>query len=291
MSLGLLVLRITLGTYLLQWAWLNFQYPTEAIKIYSRWYNVPTANLPTNIIGITFGVLGTLMVLGIGRRFSYGAAAIAMSIMVGGLLPHLINPFGVHKAPYYMNHALVAQVPMIAGYLALFFLYPFDRYSLDQLLRNNYRNQSQPLDTKLPNDFKVSLILMFTRISCALFFLFWGSEKFVKSEMSVGIFERWYGVSSNQYVIATLVGVIEIVLAFLIALGLFRGVSYGIALIIKTKTIWAISALIFFPFASQTGGRLSTVGASPSVFSVLLFLFLVRHWDNMSLLSERPKLK
>jgi len=118
---------------------------------------------------------------------------------------------------------------------------------------------------------------------CALFFLFWGSEKFVKTDFSVGILERWYGISSHQHLTAYLVGVLEIALAICIALGLFRRFVYGLAVIIKAKTIWAISALIFFPFASQTGGRLSTVGASPSVFAILLFLYLVRHWDKLSL--------
>jgi len=172
MSLSLLVLRLTLAAYLLQWAWLNLQYPAEAIKVYSRWYNLPLEGFSTNIIGVAFSILGTLMMLGFCRRFSYGITAIAMSIMVGGLLPQLINPFGLHKAPYYMNHALIAQVPMMAGYAALFFLYRFDRYSLDQLLEYRFSDPSQSPDINLPSDFKISLILMFTRFSCALFFLF-----------------------------------------------------------------------------------------------------------------------
>lgn len=108
--------------------------------------------------------------------------------------------------------------------------------------------------------------------------------------MSASILERWYSVGVYQEVVTLLVGVFEILLALAIMTGTLRRLTYGIAALVKAKTCWAIAALLLFPFATESGGRLTTVAASVPVLGVLWFLYWARAWDTLSLDARRePK--
>ena len=290
MALGLLVLRLVLAVYLVQWGILHFVYTGAAIDVYGRWYDLsPSAN---SVAGIGLGlIIASLMIAtGFGCRIGYGIGLLFQGAMVVGLMPHLLDPYGFHQPPAWINHGLIAQVPVLAAYAALYALRSADAFSLNRVIDEKRTSASHPGEKLNPGDRRTAQVLLVIRLTAAVFFLQWGIEKFIATEMSVSMMERWYGVSGYQEAITLATGVFEIVLALALALGTLRRLTYGIAALVKLKTCWAIATLLIFPFATESGGRLTTVAASVPLFATLWFLYWVRAWDTLSM-DARSDLK
>ena len=273
---GLLGLRLVLALYLAQWAWLQWQYPEAAVDVYQRWYGIAPALGLTEIVGLGLLIASLAMAVGLLRVVSFGIGVLFMAAMVLGLTPHLLNPYGFHQPPNWINHGLIAQVPALAGYVALFMLRRFDRLSFDG-------RSAEPVEPPVPGDATVAQAMLIMRITCGIFFLQWGIEKFAMTEMSVGMMERWYGVTFNPVIVTYAAGVFQITLAAAFFTGTLPRLTYAIGGLIKFKTCLAIAMLLLFPFATQSGGRLSTVAASLPVLAVLWTLYALRAWDTISL--------
>lgn len=291
MPLGLLVLRVVLALYLVQWGILQFVYTDAAIDVYERWYGFAPSVVVADAVGLALIIGSAMMATGLGCRIGYGIGVLFQGLMVAGLMPHLLDPYGYHQPPNWINHGLIAQVPALAGYIALYMLRQADRYSLDFLIeqkRGADVSQWTPPSTGHKSTAQALLII---RLTGALFFFQWGVEKFVETEMSVGMMERWYGVGSFQEAATYATGVFEILLAVALATGTLRRLTYAIAALVKAKTCWAIATLLLFPFATESGGRLSSVAASVPVLGVLWFLYWVRAWDTLSFDAKRMTIK
>lgn len=290
---GLLALRLVLALYLIQWGILHFLYTSPAIDVYMRWYDVAPSASVTSGIGLALIIAGVMVAVGFGCRIGYGIGLLFQGAMVIGLMPHLLNPYGFHQPPIWINHGLVAQVPVLAGYLALYMLRTADTFSLDKIIDNKREQGTAAWEDIKPGDRRATLALLFIRITAAIFFLQWGIEKFIATEMSVSMMERWYGVGTYQETVTLATGVFEIILALALATGTLRRFTYGVAALVKLKTCWAIAALLLFPFATESGGRLTTVAASVPLFATLWFLYWVRAWDTISFderqISNRAK--
>lgn len=287
LPLGLLALRIILAIYLIQWGILHFIYSGAAVDVYQRWFGFSPSELVVDGVGLALIIASVMMALGFSCRIGYGVGVLFQGAMVIGLLPHLVDPYGFHQPPAWINHGLIAQVPALAGYVALYVLRNSDTLSLDKLIDDKRQTAPSRWQMIAPGDSTAANAMLFIRITAALFFFQWGVEKFVMTDMSVGMMERWYGIGSAQMAVTYATGVFEIVLAIALATGTLRRLTYGIATLVKLKTCWAIAALLLFPFATESGGRLSTVAASVPTAVVLWFLYWTRAWDSTSVDARR----
>lgn len=280
LSASLLFLRLVLAVYLLQWAWLHAIYASAAVDVYVRWYGVSPSAEAIRISGYVLALVGLMMALGICRRITYALAIVFFGGLLIGLIPHLIDPYGFHQTNR-PNHAFIAQVPALTGYIALYALRELDSYSCDCLYLNKESEGEHPNEASLINN-RVASTLLTIRIASAVFFFQWGVEKFVAADMSAGILERWYGIDNHGQLITMLLGGFEILLAIALLTGTLQRLTYAISALIKLKTCWAIAGLLLAPFATESGGRLSSVGASLPTLAVLCFLYAVRKYDRFS---------
>jgi len=125
--------------------------------------------------------------------------------------------------------------------------------------------------------------MLVMRVTCGIFFLQWGIEKVVALEMSIGMLERWYGVTISPVLVTYATGVFQITMALAFLTGSLPRLTYAVGGLVKFKTCLAIGGLLLFPFATESGGRLSTVAASVPVLGVLWTLYALRAWDTLSL--------
>ena len=285
LATGLLVLRIVLGAYTWQWGYLLANYTDAAIDVYQRWYGFSPPEIAVEYFGVFLLLIALNLVAGMARSFAYAVALAFQALMVVGLIPHLLDPYGFHQPPNWINHGLIAQVTALAGYIALFLLWKADRFCIERKLIG----ARAPVVTLHPGDRTAGVALLTIRIAAALFFLQWGVEKFVEREMSLGMMERWYGIGSATELAVVAAGVSEILLAAALAAGAWRRPTYGIAVAIKVATCIAIAGMLFFPFANENGGRMSGVAASIPTLGTLWFLYFARAWDVLSFDAKRAQ--
>lgn len=119
---ALLVLRVTLGIFLLQWGIEKFVVPSNTTAIWGYFYglNVPEA------LGYAFGIaeiaIAACLILGLCRTLSYGAAMGLHAVTTIVSWRQLIDPWGGDA-----NHLFVAGVPVLGAFIALFLLRSRDR--------------------------------------------------------------------------------------------------------------------------------------------------------------------
>jgi putative oxidoreductase len=124
---ALLVLRITLGIFLLQWGVEKFVVPQSNASIWSQFYglNIPQA------LGYAFGAaeiaIAACLFLGLFRTAAYGAALALHAVTVLVSWRELFNPWGDP-----VNHLFIASVPVLGALIALFLLRHWDRGIFDQ---------------------------------------------------------------------------------------------------------------------------------------------------------------
>jgi putative oxidoreductase len=123
----LLVLRLTLGLFLLQWGVEKFVVPQSAVAIWGHFYGV---NLP-QLLGYVFGVIeiaiAVCLFLGACRTVAYGAAFLLYAVTVAVSWRQLLDPWGDP-----VNHLFIASIPVLGALLALFLLRHWDRGVLER---------------------------------------------------------------------------------------------------------------------------------------------------------------
>jgi putative oxidoreductase len=130
LSRALLVLRLTLGLFLLQWGIEKFVVPQNTVVIWGYFYglNVPQA------LGYVFGAIeiaiAGCLLLGVLRTVAYGAALALHAVSVLVSWRQLLDPWGDAA-----NHLFIASVPVLGALIALFLLRHWDRGILDQTRR------------------------------------------------------------------------------------------------------------------------------------------------------------
>jgi putative oxidoreductase len=119
---ALLVLRITLGLFLLQWGLEKFTVPQNTAAIWGAFYglNVPQA------LGYLFGAaeiaIAICLFLGVFRTVAYGAALALHAVTVLVSWRQLLHPWADP-----VNHLFIASIPVLGGLIALFLLRHWDR--------------------------------------------------------------------------------------------------------------------------------------------------------------------
>ena len=119
---ALLVLRITLGLFLLQWGVEKFVVPQSNLFIWSHFYGMDVSQTLGYAFGAAEIAIALCMILGLFRTVVYGAALFLHTVTVLVTWRQLINPWGDP-----INHLFTAGVPVLGGFLALFLLRHWDR--------------------------------------------------------------------------------------------------------------------------------------------------------------------
>ncbi|MGH7558759.1 MAG: DoxX family membrane protein [Gemmatimonadota bacterium] len=122
LSRALLVLRITLGLFLLQWGVEKFVVPQNTVAIWGYFYGL---NVPQTL-GYVFGAveiaIAGCLFLGLFRTAAYGAALALHAVSVLVSWRQLLDPWGDAA-----NHLFIASVPVLGALIAPFLLRHWDR--------------------------------------------------------------------------------------------------------------------------------------------------------------------
>ena len=124
---ALLVLRITLGLFLLQWGVEKFVMPQVSVFIWDYFYGVALPQAAGYLFGAVEIAIAICLFLGLFRTVAYGAAAVLHGVTVVVTWRQLIDPWGDP-----INHLFVAGIPVLGGFIALFLLRQWDRGVLDR---------------------------------------------------------------------------------------------------------------------------------------------------------------
>jgi putative oxidoreductase len=119
---ALLVLRLTLGLFLLQWGVEKFVVPTNTVAIWGYFYGVDVPQALGYAFGAAEIVIAACLFLGVFRTVAYGAALVLHAVSVLVSWRQLLDPWGDPA-----NHLFIAGVPVLGALLALFLLRRWDR--------------------------------------------------------------------------------------------------------------------------------------------------------------------
>ena len=123
----LLLLRITLGLFLLQWGIEKFVVPAGTISIGQGFYGIVMPDWLPLVLGAAEVVLALFLLCGVFRRGTYGVALLVHTVSVAVTVPRMLNPY----APG--NHLFFTAVPVLAAFIILYALRAEDRWSFDRL--------------------------------------------------------------------------------------------------------------------------------------------------------------
>ena len=127
LSRALLVLRVTLGLFLLQWGVEKFVVPQNTVGIWSHFYGLDVPQTLGYLFGALEIAIAVCLFLGLFRTVAYGAALALHAVTVLVTWRQLLDPWGDE-----VNHLFIAGVPVLGGFIALFLLRHWDRGVLDR---------------------------------------------------------------------------------------------------------------------------------------------------------------
>jgi uncharacterized membrane protein YphA (DoxX/SURF4 family) len=122
LSRALLVLRVTLGLFLLQWGVEKFVVPQNTVGIWSHFYGLDVPQTLGYLFGALEIAIAICLFLGLFRTVAYGAALALHAVTVLVTWRQLLDPWGDE-----VNHLFIAGVPVLGGFIALFLLRHWDR--------------------------------------------------------------------------------------------------------------------------------------------------------------------
>lgn len=123
---ALLVLRITLGLFLLQWGVEKFVVPGNTVDIWGYFYGLDVPQILAYGFGIVEIAIAGCLFLGLFRTVAYGAALALHAVTVLVTWRPLLDPWGDP-----VNHLFIAAVPVLGALIALFLLRHWDRGVLE----------------------------------------------------------------------------------------------------------------------------------------------------------------
>jgi putative oxidoreductase len=127
LSRALLVLRITLGLFLLQWGVEKFVVPENTVGIWKFFYGLEISPTLGQLFGVIEIAIAACLFLGMFRTVTYGAALILHAVSIIVSWRQLIDPWSDPA-----NHLFIAGVPVLGALIALFLLRHWDRGVLDR---------------------------------------------------------------------------------------------------------------------------------------------------------------
>jgi len=122
LSRALLVLRITLGLFLVQWGMEKFVVPQNNVTIWRYFYGLNVSQTLGYVFGAVEIAIAACLFLGLFRSAAYGAALALHAVSVFVSWRQLLDPWGDAA-----NHLFIASVPVLGALIALFLLRHWDR--------------------------------------------------------------------------------------------------------------------------------------------------------------------
>lgn len=135
LSIALLILRLSLGLFLLLWALEKFILPQTTEQIWSHFYQLPISGAIVTILAILQTLLAIALIGGFLRPLTYGIALGINAITFISTWRQLLDPWGLSSGAA-TNHLFLAGIPVLAGFIALYILHPWDSWSIDGWLKN-----------------------------------------------------------------------------------------------------------------------------------------------------------
>jgi putative oxidoreductase len=126
LSRALLVLRITLGLFLLQWGVEKVVVPQNTVAIWGYFYGLNVPQTLAYLFGVLEIAIAACLFLGLFRTAAYGAALALHAVSVLVSWRQLLDPWGDPA-----NHLFVAGIPVLGALIALFLLRHWDRGLLE----------------------------------------------------------------------------------------------------------------------------------------------------------------
>jgi putative oxidoreductase len=123
---ALLVLRITLGLFLLQWGVEKFVVPQNTVAIWGYFYGLDVSQTLGYVFGVAEIAIAGCLFFGLFRTVAYGAAMALHAVSVLVSWRQLLDPWGGDA-----NHLFIAGVPVLGALIALFLLRHWDRGILE----------------------------------------------------------------------------------------------------------------------------------------------------------------
>ncbi len=121
------------------------------------------------------------------------------------------------------------------------------------------------------------------RVSLGVFLLLWGLEKFVVPNVTVRIWDKFYGVGLAAS-LAPVVGVLESSLALAIVVGLWRRVTYGLGLLVHAVSGLSSWRQLLDPWGLRAGASPNHLFlAGLPVLAGFVALYLLRARDSWTL--------
>jgi putative oxidoreductase len=124
---ALLVLRVTLGIFLMQWGLEKFIVPQNTPAIWNYFYGLDMPQAAAYFFGVVEIALAGCLILGLFRTIAYAAAMLLHAVTVLVTWRQLLDPWADP-----VNHLFIAGVPVLGAFIALFLLREFDRGILDR---------------------------------------------------------------------------------------------------------------------------------------------------------------
>ncbi len=143
LSTALLILRLSLGVFLLLWALEKFILPQTTAEIWASFYKIPISGAIITILAILQTLLAIAFIVGFLRSITYGIALGINAITFISTWRQLFDPWGLTSGES-INHLFLAGIPVLAGFIALYILHPWDRWSLDDWLKNRHTHSHPP---------------------------------------------------------------------------------------------------------------------------------------------------
>lgn len=119
---ALLILRVSLGVFLLQWGVEKFVVPQSSASIWTDFYGLNVPQALSYLFGAIEIAIAACLFLGLYRTVAYGAALALHAVTVAVSWRQLLDPWGDP-----VNHLFVASVPVLGALAALFLLRHWDR--------------------------------------------------------------------------------------------------------------------------------------------------------------------
>jgi len=129
LAIALLMMRVTLGIFFLQWGIEKFVVPATTTGIFRNFYGLTVDGALPSILGGAQIALALALIAGVAPRFTYGVVAVLHTITVVVTIPRLLAPWTPVS-----NHFFIAGVPILAAFYALYLLRDADRFTLPRML-------------------------------------------------------------------------------------------------------------------------------------------------------------
>ena len=126
--LALLILRVFLAIFLLQWSIEKLIMPNAAASIARNFYGVTLPVSGSYALGFAELIMSLALLFGVYRAISYGLSLLVHTVTVLVSWRQLFDPWGLAKVG---SHLWISTWPTWGGFAALFLMREWDAWTVD----------------------------------------------------------------------------------------------------------------------------------------------------------------